>query len=85
MIKRAFIPPYHPANCSTLRAKRRRRDFYFFIKSEIVRLDDEGALTVLTGFCFALHITCQSPLWITQTGERWSAWFLWEFSYAQPE
>ena len=40
---------------SAIRAKSRRRNFYFFIKRKIIRLNGEILFTILTVFCFLIH------------------------------
>ncbi len=55
-VERSLVPICQPPLKSALRAKRRRRDFDFFVELEIFRFNDELAVAVLTLFRLAIHI-----------------------------
>ncbi len=55
-IKGHIISPSIPALTAALRTKSRRRDFYFFIKPKIVRLDDKIFFTILAYSVFVLIV-----------------------------
>lgn len=55
--KRLLVAPSHSALLTTLRTPRRRRNFHFFVKRKILRLDRKGGFAVLTVFYFRYHIT----------------------------